>query len=71
MRRKILGAVVEFDRLLGFVFGFDFTGGRFVVRCTVSRHDGLNIKLSADRQPKCYPSCTTAWLGTHYLQIWR
>jgi hypothetical protein len=71
MRRKILGAVVEFDRLLGFVFGFDFTGWRLVIRCTVSRHNGLNIKLSTDRQPKCYASLTQFWLGTHYLSIWR
>jgi hypothetical protein len=71
MRRKILGAVVEFDRLLGFVFGFDFTGWRLVIRCTVSRCSGLNLTLTTDRQPRCYPSLTQFWLGTHYLSIWR
>lgn len=36
MRKQLLGSVVEFDRLLGFVIGFDFTGWRLVIRCTIS-----------------------------------
>lgn len=71
MKRRILGAVVEFDRLLGLVFGFDFTGWRLVIRCTVSCHDGLYLKFTTDRQPKSYASLTQFWLGTHYLSIWR
>jgi hypothetical protein len=70
-RAKVLGTIVEFDRLLGFVFGFDFTGWRLVIRCTVSGCSGLTLTFKTDRQPKSYASLTQLWLGTHYLSIWR
>lgn len=71
MRKRILGAAVEFDRLSSLEFGFDFTGWRLVVRSTVGSKTGLHLRLTTDRTPGSYASLTQFWLGTHYLSIWR